>query len=175
MKLLLAAVIASAVLGLGAAWACPPPPPPPAPMEGESAEAYQARLTAARDADEAARRANALTRQQQLWDESESVVVARITEVTEIGSGPFFYEPETRVRLSPVRTLKGRTRRSSFSLQTRGMTSCGPIGFDVNFGDAGEEFVIFVRSGRPSENTILDGIALSWIQDPRVLELLARR
>ena len=172
MKRLFAAIIASVVLGSGTALACPPPPPPP--MEGESPEAHQARMTAVRDAEAAARRAGALTRQQQLWDESESVLLARITEVSRIG-GPFFYAPETRVRLAPVRTLKGRARRLSFSLRTNGMTSCGPIGFDVNFGAVGEEFVIFVRSGRPSQNTVLDGVALSWIQDPRVLELLAQR
>lgn len=143
-------------------------------MEGESAEAYQARLSALR-AEEAARlQALIVEYQRRWWNESESVLLARVERTdsarmydiygASIGSFP-------RAHLRPVRWLKGAGPSRRFRLTYTGMTSCGPYGGgDAVAGAVGDVFVVFVRSGRPSQRTVIESVALANIRDPQLRE-----
>lgn len=157
---------------VAAAHACPPPAPPPPPMYGESVEAYEARMAAQQAEGRATQQARMLAHQQSLWAQSESVLVARLVRVSTFDGEPFFYSPRTRVRLQPVRTLKGRESRNTFTLADTGMTSCGPVGTDAGGGAVGDEFVVYVRRGRPRQSSILDAISLERIADPLVRGML---
>ena len=103
MKIWLSALAAAAaLLCANTAQACMPMPPPPQ-EQGESNEAYAARAAAwqaQRDAEDAQFRHNAQVR---LWDEADSVFLARIIRVR-----PDATEYGARVTLRGVRALKGR-------------------------------------------------------------------
>lgn len=173
-RILLSAIVALAALATSAAFACPPPPPGPPQDVGESDEAYAARQAAFRAAQEQEHRDWLHARQVRIWDEADSVIIARITRVrTEelyyIGDVP-------RVTLRPVRTIKGRAYRNSFDLRYTEATSCGPIpGFDAIQGQVGQEFVIFLRGGRPSQRTVQQTAAMSAITDTRITEAINAR
>jgi len=160
--------IAAAAALLGAnAIACPPPPPGPPPEAGESAESHAARVAAFQAEQEAQHAAWLHARQQRVWDDADSVFVARIERVRSIALEHLSEAP--RVTLRPVRTLKGQRYASRFALTYTEMTSCGPIpSFDAIQGQVGDEFVIFVRGGRPRQATVQQAIAVANITDDRI-------
>jgi len=168
LRTLLIAATALAVLATADASACMPMPPPPQ-NEGESQEAYAQRVAdwqAERDAEDAAWRHQ---RQVQLWDEADSVVLARIVRVRP-DHNDYFGETQ-RVTLRPYRTLKGRRYTNSFTLRYTDATSCGPLpGFDAIRGAVGDEFVIFLRGGRPSQRTVQGTASTGAITDTRITE-----
>jgi hypothetical protein len=157
-----------AVWMLGAAAACPPPPPPPPPAPGESIEAWQARL-------EAEAQAQIAGYQRGWWEQSQSVLLARIERIDSVAirndwTGTNARSP--RVRLRPVRWLKGSGPPGRFHLNVTGVSDCGPYGGGeaVN-GRMGELFLVFVREGRPSQANVITSLALDTIVDE---ELKAR-
>jgi hypothetical protein len=162
-----ALVGAMALLTVGNAIACPPPPPGPPQEAGESDDAYAARIAAFRAEEAAQHAAWSLQMQQRVWDEADSVFIARIervgtVELQHVGDSP-------RVALRPVRSLKGRRYASRFMLRYTEMTSCGPIpSFDALRGHVGDEFVVFVRGGRPRQASVRQAIAPANITEPRV-------
>lgn len=164
------AATALALFSASAAEACMPMPPPPQ-EEGESAEAHAARVTAwqaQRDAEDAQFRAE---RQTRLWDEADSVILARIERVQ-----PYSYAfgDSQRVTLRGIRTLKGRAYTNRFTLNYTEATSCGPLpGFDAIEGAVGGTFVIFIRGGRPNQARVQGTAAPSAITDERIRALLA--
>jgi len=163
----LGAIVATAVL-LGAnAIACPPPPPGPPPEAGESAESHAARVAAFQAEQDAQHAAWLHARQQRVWDEADSVFVARIERVRAVEIDNLSEAP--RVTLRPVRMLKGQRYTSRFALTYTEMTTCGPIpSFDAIQGQVGDEFVIFVRGGRPRQATVQQAIAVANITDERI-------
>lgn len=166
------AVLAAALVLVGAntADACMPMPPPPQ-EQGESTEAHAARVTAwqaERDAQDAQWRHD---RQQRLWDEADSVFLARIERVAPYSYG---FGDSQRVTLRGVRALKGRAYTNRFTLNYTGATSCGPLpAFDAITGAVGDTYVIFVRGGRPSQRTVQGTAAPNAITDERIRVLLA--
>jgi len=171
IRSLLSALVALTVFATSTAFACPPPPPPPPQEMGESEEAYGERVVAFHTAQERQHQDWLHARQVRMWDEADSVIIARITRVrTEelyyIGDVP-------RVRLRPVRTIKGRRYTNSFDLRYTEATSCGPIpAFDAIQGQVGDEFVIFLRGGRPSQRTVQQTAGMSAITDTRITEAI---
>jgi hypothetical protein len=172
MKTWIVAVAAAfALLSANTAEACMPAPPPP-PEEGESGEAYGARVAAwqaARDAEAARWRADQQTR---LWDEADSVILARIERVRPFETAMF--GTSQRVTLRGVRGLKGRAYTNRFTLNYTDGTSCGPLpGFDAITGNVGDTFVIFIRGGRPSQSRVQGTAAPNAVTDERIRALLA--
>jgi len=169
MKTWIVAVAAAfALLAANTAEACLPPPPPP-PEQGESEEAYGARVAAwqaERDAEAARWRADQQTR---LWDEADSVILARIERVrpnaNEYGQG---------VTLRGIRSLKGHAYTGRFTLNPTLPPPCSfAPAFDATAGNVGDTFVIFVRGGRPNQSRVQGTAAPGAITDERIRALLA--
>ncbi len=172
MKIWIAALALSLMLfSATTAQACMPMPPPPR-EDGESAEAYATRVTAwqaQRDAEAAQWRHD---RQVRLWDEADSVFLARIERVRPFETAMF--GTSQRVTLRGVRALKGRAYTNRFTLNSTDGTSCGPLpGFDAITGNVGDTFVIFVRGGRPNQARVQGTAAPNSITDQRIRALLA--
>lgn len=172
MRSLIAAAVAFTALVTSVAVACPPPPPGPPQDVGESDEAYAQRQAEFRAAQEQQHQDWLHARQMRLWDEADSVIIARIERVR---TEDLYYIGEVpRVTLRPVRTIKGRRYTNRFDLRYTEATSCGPIpAFDAIQGDVGDEFVIFLRGGRPSQRTVQQTSALTAITDTRIIEAIA--
>lgn len=154
--------------------ACPPPPPPPPQDLGETDESYAARVVAFHTAQEEQHQAWLHARQVRLWDESDSVFLARIERVrpTELYS----WGDVQRVTLRPVRDaapLKGRRYTNTFRLGFTEATSCGPLpSFEAISGNVGDTYVVFVQGGRPHQRTVQQTIAPANITDERIRVLL---
>jgi hypothetical protein len=174
MRSLIAAAVAFTALVTSVAVACPPPPPGPPQDVGESDEAYAQRQAEFRAAQEQQHQDWLHARQMRLWDEADSVIIARIERVR---TEDLYYIGEVpRVTLRPVRTIKGRRYTNRFDLRYTEATSCGPIpAFDAIQGDVGDEFVIFLRGGRPSQRTVQQTNALTAITDARITEAINAR
>jgi hypothetical protein len=172
MRSLIAAAVAFTALVTSAAFACPPPPPGPPQEAGESDEAYAQRQAEFRAAQEQQHRDWLHARQVRLWDEADSVIIARIERVR---TEDLYYIGEVRrVTLRPLRTIKGRRYTNRFDLRYTEATSCGPIpAFDAIQGQVGDEFVIFLRGGRPSQRTVQQTNALTAITAARIAEAIA--
>lgn len=167
MKTWIAALAATLfLLSANAAEACMPPPPPP-PEQGETDAAYGARVAAwqaARDAEDTRWRAE---HQSRLWDEADSVILARIVRVRPFETAMF--GTSQRVTLRSIRALKGRNYTNRFTLNYTDGTSCGPLpGFDAITGSVGDTFVIFIRGGRPNQSRVQGTAAPSAVTDDRV-------
>ena len=167
---LIALAAAFVLLSATTAHACLPPPPPP-PEQGESEEAYAARV-AAWQAERAAQEAQWRHDQQlRLWDEADSVFIARIVRV-QPHQAPMYGDSQ-RVTLRGIRQLKGRRYTNRFALQYTDATSCGPLpAFEAITGHVGDIYVVYVRGGRPSQRTVQHAIAPANITDDRVRALL---
>ncbi len=164
---LIALAAAFALLSANSAQACMPMPPPPQ-EEGESGDAYAARVAAwraQRDAEDAQFRHN---NQVRLWDESDSVILARITRVQ-----PNATDYGARVTLRGIRQLKGRAYTNRFTLSATAPPPCStaPV-FDATAGAVGDVYVIFVRGGRPSQRTVQATATPSAITDERIAVLV---
>ncbi|MBY0567249.1 MAG: hypothetical protein K2P70_08060 [Hyphomonadaceae bacterium] len=172
MRSLIAAAVAFTALVTSVAVACPPPPPGPPQEVGESDEAYAQRQAEFRAAQEQQHQDWLHARQVRLWDEADSVIIARIERVR---TEDLYYIGEVpRVTLRPLRTIKGRRYTNRFDLRYIEATSCGPIpAFDAIQGQVGDEFVIFLRGGRPSQRTVQQTNALTAITDARIAEAIA--
>lgn len=172
IRTLLSAVVALAVFATSTAFACPPPPPGPPQDVGESDEAYAQRQAEFRAAQEQQHQDWLHARQVRLWDEADSVIIARITRVR---TEELYYIGEVpRVTLRPVRTIKGRRYTNRFDLRYTEATSCGPIpAFDAIQGQVGDEFVIFLRGGRPSQRTVQQTTSTGAITDTRITEAIS--
>ncbi len=165
---LIALAAACALFSANSAQACMPMPPPPQ-EQGESDEAYAARAAAwqaARDAEDAQWRHN---NQVRLWDQADSVFLARITRVQ-----PNANDYGQRVTLRGIRPLKGRRYTNRFTLSATAPAPCstGPT-FDATIGAVGDVFVVYVNGGRPRQSTVQQAIAPANITDDRVRALLA--
>ncbi|MBX9747378.1 MAG: hypothetical protein K2X34_10785 [Hyphomonadaceae bacterium] len=171
IRTLFGLVVAIALVVAADAVACPPPPPGPPPEVGESAEAHAARVAewqAARDAEHTAWR---LAGQRRLWDEADSVIIARVERVRPDRLD--YWGDTQRVTLRPLRIIKGRRYTNRFSLRYTDATSCGPIpGFDAIAGQVGDEFVVFLRGGRPRQSTVQGTVSIGAILDVRITEAI---
>ena len=167
---LIALAAAFALFSANTAHACMPPPPPPQ-EQGESDDAYAARVVAwqaARAAEDAQWRHN---NQLRLWDNADSVFIARIVRV-QPHEAPMYGDSQ-RVTLRSIRVLKGRRYTNRFTLQYTDGTSCGPLpAFDAITGHVGDTYVVYVRGGRPRQSTVQQAIAPANITDDRVRALL---
>jgi hypothetical protein len=170
IKTLSRTLIAIAVFAASTAAACPPPPPPPPQDVGESDEAYAIRSATYLAGLEAQHQAWLHERQVRLWDEADSVFLARIERVqpTEL----YYWGDVQRVTLRPVRDaapLKGRRYTNTFRLAYTEATSCGPTpSFAAIAGNVGDTYVVFVRNGRPHQRTVQQTIAPADITDERI-------
>lgn len=174
IRSLLSAAIALTVFATATAFACPPPPPPPPQEMGESEEAYGERVVAYHTEQERQHQQWLHDRQVRLWDEADSVIIARVERIRTVD---LYYIGEVpRVTLRPVRTIKGRRYTNRFDLRYTEATSCGPIpAFDAIQGAVGDEFVIFLRGGRPSQRTVQQTTSTGTITDTRITEALNAR
>jgi hypothetical protein len=172
IRTLLATLIAALALTGAHAAACPPPPPGPPPEVGESAESHAARQAAFRAEQDAQHAAWLHARQQRMWDEADSVIIARIVRVS--ADRIDYWGDTQRVSLRPVRTIKGRRYSNRFELRYTDATSCGPMpAFDAIQGQVGDEFVIFIQGGRPSQRTVHQTAAITAITDTRIAEAIS--
>lgn len=161
------AIVAFVLFASSYAAACPPPPPPPPQDALESEADYAVRVAAWQAAQDAQHAAWLHERQQRLWDQAESVFLARVVRVRP--AHHYMLGDIQRVTLQSVRAIKGRAYRNRFSLTHTDATSCGPIpGFAAVSASLGDEFVVFVRGGRPSQDTVQNTIAASDLTDERI-------
>lgn len=164
---LIALAAAFALLSANSAQACMPMPPPPQ-EQGESGDAYAARVAAwraQRDAEDAQFRHN---NQVRLWDEADSVFLARITRVQ-----PDATDYGARVTLRGIRALKGRAYTNRFTLSATAPPPCSTVPvFDATTGAVGDVYVIFVRGGRPGQRTVQATATPSAITDERIAVLV---
>lgn len=167
LRWLAALVLALALIAPGAARACMPMPPPPQ-MEGETDEAYQLRLEEVRAAQAAEDFAFRARMQREAWENSQSVLIARIERAGAVV--PLGDHGETpRPTLRPVRWLKGSGPARPFHVRYTEFTSCAPVGGgDAVRGAVGEEFVVFVRNGRPGVRSIIGSVAVNAIADDQL-------
>lgn len=160
-------IAAFALFASSYAAACPPPPPPPPQEALESDGDYAVRVAAWQAAQDTQHAAWLHERQQRLWDQADSVFLARIVRVRP--AQHYMLGEIQRVTLQPVRTVKGRVYHSRFTLTHTDATSCGPIpGFAAVNAALGDEFVVFVRGGRPHQETVQNTIAPSDLTDERI-------
>ena len=175
IKALSRTLIAIAVFATCSAVACPPPPPPPPQDVGESDETYAARAAAHQAGLEAQHQTWLHERQVRLWDEADSVFLARIERMRPMEL--YAWGDVQRVTLRPLRgsaPLKGRRYANSFNLAYQEATSCGPIpAFEAITGHVGDTYVVFVQGGRPSQRTVQQTIAPANITDERIRAALA--
>lgn len=169
-----ALIAAITAFSFATAAACPPPPPPPPQDVGETDDAYAVRVAAHQAALEAQHQDWLHQRQVRLWDESDSVFLARIERVQPMEL--YYWGDAQRVTLRPVRDaapLKGRRYTNTFRLAYQEATSCGPIpSFEAIAGNVGDTYVVFVQGGRPHQRTVQQTIAPANITDERIRALL---
>ncbi|NWK97294.1 hypothetical protein DM806_16775 [Sphingobium lactosutens] len=142
--------------------ACLPPSPPTlSRLEGESDDGYAKRLKLFET--ERVRQEQEEIRQFQLqrdaknWSSADRVMLAEAVEF-----GGSLLKP--KVRLRPVRWLKGKGKLQSFQLKPVTRDSCEwPGNGDALGGEVGEKFLIFLKPGSPSSKTVLDSISVSRI------------
>ncbi|THD38026.1 MAG: hypothetical protein E7773_03385 [Sphingomonas sp.] len=80
--------------------------------------------------------------------------------------GPSYFKPIAWFRGTPTRALV-RTRNS--------YTSCGPMGFgDTTFATEGDLYLFFARKGPLIEKNLIDAIAIDKIDDPTLIEFVAK-
>jgi hypothetical protein len=110
-------------------------------------------------------------RQVRLWDEADTVMLARIEENGTVALPPGRRTIEyARNRLRPLRWLKGQGPSDDFEIR---VTSTGGCGDEPSWAALGKpvgwEFVVFVRGGAPSQETVQETLVVSdWITEPRV-------
>lgn len=181
-----ATLMAAVVAGMGAApaMACSlavglAPPDPPADLSPNE------RVQFLRDWEEAeARRQELQAEQWELgyqtakWDKADGVLVARIETVQ-----PYKLQTQwgyslnlVRVEMQPVGWLRGGGELAPFRLTATGIDSCG--GYSPRWeglgGKPGQKFVVYFRGAAPSQDTVLEAIALDRITEPRAVAALAR-
>jgi hypothetical protein len=113
-------------------------------------------------------RAEALSYHECLWDESESVLLARIVGFRSDS------DARARVLLHPVRALKGPTWSRRFVLTTTWRTIQGEALTPGSSAPLGDTLVIFVRKGRPRQDSVMAFIEPEGILDQRTREALAQ-
>ena len=109
--------------------------------------------------------------QERLWNEADQVFLARIEATTprrhQTFWGGFVDVPD--VELLRVLDLKGQGGRERFRLGIQEWTSCGPgPSWDVFGRNPGEAFVVYVRGGSPSQQTVRDVIAVGALVESQV-------
>lgn len=150
--------------------ACMPMPPPPQ-LEGETDAAYQQRLEALRVEAAAADIGRRAEWERQAFETAHAVLIARV-ERTGQTVRVDDYNQSPRPTLRPVRWLKGAGPARTFRVRYSEFTSCGPVGGgDAVTGAVGEQFLVFVREGRPHERAIMGTIALANIADDQLRAL----
>ena len=176
--------VAAAIVGAAPAMACSlaiglAPPDPPAGLSPHE------RVQFLRNWEEAeARRQEFQAEQWRLqyqtgkWNEADGVLVARIETVE-----PYTKQTQwgysldlVRVEMRPVRWVEGAGELNSFQLTATGIDSCGsyrPYWQGLG-GKAGEEFVVYFRGATPSQDTVLEAIALDQIIEPYAVAALAK-
>lgn len=154
--------------------------PPEPRLEGESDQAYQARVDTLR------------REQAERWLKERQAVALRRAEVIFIARDTAWY-PDARPRvrngrLLPLRPLsypapsyfkplawfRGRRTTDLFQLRA-GYSSCGPMGFgDTTSSRHGDRFVFFARKGRVTQDSLIDAIAIDKIDDPALLAFVMK-
>jgi hypothetical protein len=115
------------------------------------------------------------THQLQLWDKAEQVFVARIETVSPRKMTEFWGGArDTRdVELRPVRWLKGTGADQTFTLGIQEWSDCGPDPrWDALWGKPGEEFIVYVENGAPTQASVMEAMAQEKLVDPRVKKAL---
>lgn len=161
--------------------ACMPVLPEPRPA-GESDEAYKIRISAV----QRERVATWLKeRQAAVLQRADTIVIARDT----VWSPP--YRPQMRhgrpipptVQMipypapsyyKPIDWFRGLRTRALFRVRNS-MTSCGAMSIgDTTYSQPGSLYVFFARKGSLSEKTLIDAIAVDRINDPTLMEFVAK-
>ena len=166
------------------ALACPPPPPahpPPQQKEGESEEAFTARVAALAEA-EKHKQALAEKRREgfqqgyefALWDSADLAVLAEIVAIKERKVNRPYVDSSPLVTLKILSVARGKTTSKRFQLEYTGITSCGPYGpTNIVEGAIGDRFVVFFRSGKPGMKTVLRGYSKDEAQSGSVKRVFA--
>ncbi len=179
------AVALLAVLASQSALACvflPITVVPEPTLPGESPEAYAARVK-----ELMAQREAQWDLEQQAYDleRADLIFIARKTQLppsvqpvsgqSEIIVQGLRNSNLQRVHFTPIDWFKGPVSRQTF-LNRLWENDCGWTRFgDVTADDAiGQRYVFFARSGRISQDTLIDAIAVDRITDPALLDFVAR-
>jgi hypothetical protein len=166
-----ALTIITALCWTAVAHACSPPAGPPQREAGESEAAYKARIEAIRERDRIAYRRQLMDRQASDWVASSRILLARIEKIRTIDLPYASPAGATshKVKVRPVRWLKGLTSRRAFWVRHTDMTTCGPYGAgDVIDGQVGETFLMFFGPTGTGPHRIINSVGLSNAEEPRV-------
>ena len=78
------------------------------------------------------------------------------------------------VTIVPAQAIRGAAPRSRLVLRNTGFTDCGPTpDWDVMDGQAGDRFVVFSSSNRPTQADILNAIRVDRVVHPALLTAMA--
>lgn len=155
-----------------------PPPPPPAPAlplgasetdRGAHERAWKAAHYALREVQDREWR---LTRQTQLFDRADSLVLARIDHKGETTRSSMPSNVPTAT-LTPLRWVKNTGAMAELELAFTAITTCGPkVAFDAWAGQPGDVLLVYLSGSDPQQANVLDAVAISSIVEPRALARL---
>lgn len=155
--------------------ACSPVLPSPAPIQetGETAQAFEARMTKwerTRAFDYGYVRGTAAGREAGLWDAADQIVVVRIVTINR----PNDIYPTASVTLEVVRIVRGEQRlQARFSVRYPYVGSCERTPTEaLHGGKPGDSFVMFAHKERLSEASLIDSLGADEANDSRTAELL---
>lgn len=113
-----------------------------------------------------------LAEETQWWDQAETVVLVRRTQRTRLT----LPEGEARrVRLEPVRVLKGAAVDGAFTLEHTHFTDCRPMpDWDALSPWRAEEFVVYLRGTDARQDAVLGTRGRREVREPRAREALDR-
>lgn len=144
-------------------------PPRPSQAEERRHHAYEKAEMARADAIEQALRP--FNEQKSLWQNSEQVFTALIVSVEPRQIETFWGNSVEiqDVELRPMTWLKGQRQDQTFKIGISKWSDCGPDKrWDALSGKLGDEFVVFVEGGPPSNETVREAINVFNIVDPEV-------
>ena len=128
---------------------------PPSRNAGETPDAFRQRSERIAELITSSEFNRQLGYQAGLWAAADTVILGRIETIS-----------NGRRVIRPIGWLKSARSRTPFSLTFTGITSCGGLnGADVNDGEIGDTFVLFLKAGAPGNRTLIDSIAPDHIVD----------
>lgn len=113
--------------------------------------------------------------QERRWAEADQVFLARIDALHPRQRALLEDKSEEvqDIELTPLRRLKGNGVEGSFVVGITGWSSCGPTpAWDAFGGKPGDLYVVYARHGVPSQQTILDIVAIGNLVESQARDAL---
>ena len=107
------------------------------------------------------------------WDEAQTVVLVRRVQRTRLR---ILGQEARRVRLEPLRVLKGPPIDGAFTLEHVEVNACGASpDWDVLAGWQADEFLVYLNGARARQEAVIGTRGRRQVQDPRARSALQER